>query len=100
MSLKLFVSLQQAKEHSGVQRLVYFTLSHLTSMICLENSHSRVAGKSSSTRISVSALRMDTGVSANLNKSNQCTKTNQPPDSSFIFKASTLKRSPQTSIYL
>lgn len=40
-------------------------------MICLENSHSRVAGKSSSTRTSVSVLRIETGVSANFSKSNQ-----------------------------
>lgn len=43
-------------------------------MICLENSHSRVAGKSSSTRTSVSVLRIETGVSANFSKSNQWMK--------------------------
>lgn len=45
--------------------LICYTLSHLTSMICLENSHSKVAGNSSSTRTSVRALRIDTGVSVN-----------------------------------
>lgn len=46
-----------------------FTLNHLTSMICLENSHSRVAGKSSSTRTSDSVFRIDTGVSGRVQKS-------------------------------
>ena len=42
---------------------VCFTFNHLTSTFCLENSHSRVAGNSSSKRTSVSGFRMDTGVS-------------------------------------
>lgn len=35
-------------------------------MICLENSHSRVTGNSSSTLTSANVLRMDTGVSIEL----------------------------------
>lgn len=49
----------------------FITLNHLTSMICLENSHSSVAGKSSSTRTSDSVFRIDTGVSGRFEKSKQ-----------------------------
>lgn len=49
----------------------FITLNHLTSMICLENSHSRVAGKSSSTRASDSVFRIDAGVSGRFQKSKQ-----------------------------
>lgn len=49
----------------------FVTLNHLTSMLCLENSHSRVAGKSSSTWTSVSVFRIDTGVSGRFQKSKQ-----------------------------
>lgn len=57
-----FHCIQWIEQHQNLA----LTFSHLTSTICLDSSHSSVAGRSSSTRWSLSVFRMDTGVSASI----------------------------------
>ncbi len=72
-NLAFFYYEPKHRQNQWEHLLACFTLNHLASMFCLENSHSRVAGNSSSTRTSPSVLRIDTGVSVN-----SANPTNEP----------------------